>query len=59
MQSATVSLRAFLPVRVENGWLVPDPDPDDVCELGGIGLIGPAVPPDWPSLAVAVVLPFA
>jgi hypothetical protein len=60
MQSVTVSLRAFLPVRVENGWLEPwpEPDPDDVCELGGIGLIGPVVPPvfDWPSLEVAVAL---
>jgi hypothetical protein len=43
MQSATVSLRAFLPVRVEKGW--PVSEPDDVCELGGIGLIDPAVPP--------------
>jgi hypothetical protein len=62
MQSVTVSLRAFLPVRVENGcpepWL--EPDPDDVCELGGIGLIGPLVPPafDCPSLELAVALPF-
>lgn len=55
MQSATVSLRAFLPVRVDGDWF----DPEDVCELGGIGRIGPVVPPppDWPSLVVAVALP--
>jgi hypothetical protein len=30
MQSATVSLRAFLPVRVDGVWPDPDPDPDEV-----------------------------
>ena len=60
MQSVTVSFRAFLPVRVPGVW----PDPDEVCELGGIGLIGPVDPlaldwplPDWPLVVVAVALP--
>lgn len=61
MQSVTVSLRAFLPVRVAGVWL----DPDEVCELGGVGLIGPVDPPapdcllDWLAVVVAVVLPLS
>ena len=46
MQSVTVSLREFLPVRVAGVW----PDPDEVCEFGGTGLVGPVDPLalDWP-----------
>ena len=56
MHSVTVSFRAFFPVRVDTGWF----EPDEVCELGGIGFVGPVDPPplDWPSVVVAVVVPF-
>ncbi|MET0192998.1 MAG: hypothetical protein ABW200_06460 [Hyphomicrobiaceae bacterium] len=60
MQSATVSLREFLPVRVAGVWL----DPDEVCEFGGTGLVGPVDPlaldwplPNRPSVVAAVPLP--
>jgi hypothetical protein len=49
MQSAIVSFAGFLPVRV--GTVGVAPEPDEVCELGGIGRVGPVElsPDGWPS----------
>lgn len=42
-------------MRVEDVWV----DPDEVCELGVVGLLRPVDPParDWLSVVVAVILP--
>ena len=57
MQSATVSLLGFLPVRV--GTVAPAGDPDEVCELGGISFLGPVEPSPvrgfWPVADVGDV----